>query len=62
MQYEPYTQLGGATYCVGQDSADFHYASVDLNGDRILDLVVTSACDPGDVGTEVWMLYPGACD
>ncbi|MBK6920729.1 MAG: hypothetical protein IPH07_25255 [Deltaproteobacteria bacterium] len=62
VQYEPYTQLGGATYCVGQDSADFHYASVDLNGDRILDLVVTSACDPGDVGTEVWMLYPGACD
>ena len=32
---------------------------MDLTADGIVDLVVTSACDAGDVGSDFWLVYPG---
>ncbi len=60
VQYEPFTQLAGGDLCPNDD-VDFYYATTDLGGDGILDLVVTSACDPADVGTDFWLVYPGEC-
>jgi hypothetical protein len=59
---EPYRQLGGANVCAVDGTVDFNYASIDLTGDGRLDLVVTSACDDGDVGSDFWLVYAGGAD
>ena len=59
---EPFRQLGGANVCAADGTVEFYYGSMDLTADGIVDLVVTSACDAGDVGSEFWLVYPGACE
>lgn len=40
---------------------ELSYGAVDLDGDRILDLVVTDGCDHTGVGTTHWRVFHGAC-
>ena len=42
-------------------ASELSYGAVDLDGDRILDLVVTDGCDPVGAGTTHWRVFRGAC-
>lgn len=44
------------------NDASFAYATIDLTGDGVVDLVVTDACDTGDAGATAWLVYPGGSD
>jgi len=37
------------------------WATTDLTGDRLLDLVVVDDCDHADVGTASWSVHPSEC-
>ncbi len=41
---------------------ELSYAAMDLDGDRVLDLVVADDCDVDGVGTGHWRFYRGVCD
>ena len=38
------------------------FAAIDLDGDRVLDLVVADDCDFEEVGTTHWRVFKGGCD
>jgi hypothetical protein len=46
------------TVCAG---GELSYAAVDLDGDRVLDLVVSDDCDDAEVGSTHWRVFRGSC-
>ncbi len=58
---EPLPRLGGVVYCADGES-QMEFTTTDITGDRVLDLVVTQACDAGGVGTQRWIVHPGGDD
>lgn len=42
--------------------SELSFAAVDMDGDRVLDLVVADDCDFGEVGTTHWRVFLGSCD
>lgn len=45
--------------CVG---GELSTAAIDIDGDRVLDLVVADDCDLDGVGTTHWRVFKGSCD
>jgi len=62
LEYDPFWSVGGGGTCSASGNSDFSFATLDLTGDDIPDLVVTNACDAGDVGEAIWLVYPGGSD
>ena len=54
----PFNGLGGGSYC-SYGSLQPAYATMDLTGDGLLDLVVTTDCDDPQVGESKWRVYEG---
>lgn len=55
----PYTYFSGAAYCVAKPAHNFGWATEDLTGDGIPDLVIQRSCTDDTVGVSKWLLYPG---
>jgi len=53
----PFDGLTGHVACASS-SRSFDYQLLDLTGDGLPDLLVTSACDDANVGTTSWRVYP----
>ena len=57
---QPFVVLADNWGCSNEQT--FRYSTLDLTGDGVLDLVVTDACDSGDVGATSWLVYAGGSD
>jgi len=55
---EAFARLGGSRLCESMTTG-FNYTTRDLDSDGAVDLVVTSACDDAEVGTDHWLVYAG---
>ncbi len=55
----PFPSMSGQTACLSGKST-LTSTLADMNGDGILDLLVTSTCDDATVGVDVWLVYLGS--
>jgi hypothetical protein len=52
---------GGITAGARTEADVLNFSTVDIDGDKLLDLVVTSYTDDPTVGNTVWKVFKGAC-
>ena len=53
-------QVSNTWSCDGEEQ--FRYTVSELDGEGLVDLVITDGCDAEGVGAERWFLHTGTCD
>lgn len=56
-----FDSLGGISGCTADGGGLPEFTTMDIDGDRLLDLTVTLSCADPTVGTANWLVYRGQC-
>ena len=57
---DPMQLVGDNWGCTNEEQ--LRYSTMDLDGDGLLDIVLTDGCDADGVGTERWISHPAVCE